>query len=149
MIKSFRGKLASGSSDVIRLSTNNGLTGYKIKKVETISTDPGAYDEENIFKLFSVEELDATGVPVINGQLDFNSPTLLGAVFFQTGTAATKTASTVIVFDNVVINQDLHITAIDVGGSTRAINYYIELEQVKLDLNEATVATLKDMRGRE
>ena len=66
MIKSFRGKLASGSSDVIRLSTNNGLTGYKIKKVETISTDPGAYDEENIFKLFSVEELDATGVPVIN-----------------------------------------------------------------------------------
>ena len=127
MIKSFRGKLASGSSDVIRLSTNNGLTGYKIKKVETISTDPGAYDEENIFKLFSVEELDATGVPVINGQLDFNSPTLLGAVFFQTGTAATKTASTVIVFDNVVINQDLHITAIDVGGSTRAINYYIEL----------------------
>ena len=149
MIKSFRGKLASGSSDVIRLSTNNGLTGYKIKKVETISTDPGAYDEENIFKLFSVEELDATGVPVINGQLDFNSPTLLGAVFFQTGTAATKTASTVIVFDNVVINQDLHITAIDVGGSTRAINYYIELEQVKLDINEATVATLKDMRGRE
>ena len=149
MIKSFRGKLASGSSDVIRLSTNNGLTGYKIKKVETISTDPGAYDEENIFKLFSVEELDATGVPVINGQLDFNSPTLLGAVFFQTGPAATKTASTVIVFDNVVINQDLHITAIDVGGSTRAINYYIELEQVKLDINEATVATLKDMRGRE
>ena len=31
------------------------------------------------------------------------------------------------------------------GGS----NYYIELEQIKLDLNEATVATLKDMRGRE
>jgi hypothetical protein len=29
------------------------------------------------------------------------------------------------------------------------MNYYLELEQVKLDLNEATVATLKDMRGRE
>jgi hypothetical protein len=29
------------------------------------------------------------------------------------------------------------------------MNYYIELEKVKLDLNEATVATLKDMRGRE
>ena len=27
------------------------------------------------------------------------------------------------------------------------VNYYIELEQVKLDLSEATVATLKDMRG--
>ena len=29
----------------------------------------------------------------------------------------------------------------------KTMNYYIELEQVKLDLNEATVATLKDMRG--
>jgi hypothetical protein len=28
-------------------------------------------------------------------------------------------------------------------------NYYLELEQIKLDLNQSTVATLKDMRGRE
>ena len=34
----------------------------------------------------------------------------------------------------------------DIGGSEKN-NYYIELEQVKLDLNEATVATLKDMRA--
>jgi len=27
------------------------------------------------------------------------------------------------------------------------MNYYIELEQVKLDLNENTVATLKDIRN--
>ena len=56
------------------------------------------------------------------------------------------TFNTAVVFDNVKFNQDIYITHQDeaVGQS---FNYYLELEQVKLDLNEATVATLKDMRA--
>ena len=32
---------------------------------------------------------------------------------------------------------------------TGLVNYYIELEQMKLDLSENTVATLKDIRNIE
>ena len=53
-----------------------------------------------------------------------------------------------IIIDSAKFNQDIYITHADVASSNK-VNYYLELEQVKLDLNEATVATLKDMRGRE
>ena len=39
MIKSFRGKLADGGQDRIRLSTNDGLTGYKITKFELLPAE--------------------------------------------------------------------------------------------------------------
>ena len=40
----------------------------------------------------------------------------------------------------------MYITHSEVNGSA-ACNYYIELEQVKLDLGQNTVATLKDIRN--
>jgi len=46
----------------------------------------------------------------------------------------------------MVVNQDIYITHIDTNGAIPC-NYYIELEQVKLDLSENTVATLKDIRN--
>ena len=49
------------------------------------------------------------------------------------------------IFDNTIVNQDIYITHSDIVGTTPC-NYYLELEQVKLDLNENTVATLKDIR---
>ena len=142
-IKSFRGKIVSSGIDTIALHTNNGSTGYRIKKIQTFPVTPGAYDEENILKVYSIPQTTA------NDTVDFSDNTLLAASFLQTGTAATKTANTEVVFDNITFNQDIYITAIDVGGSTRPINYYIELEVVKLDLGENTVATLKDIRNIE
>ena len=48
----------------------------------------------------------------------------------------------------MIFNQDIYVTHKDVAvGQT--VNYYIELEQIKLDLNENTVATLKDIRNIE
>ena len=34
------------------------------------------------------------------------------------------------------------------GAGTSGVNYYIELEQIKLDIGESTVATLKDIRNQ-
>ena len=50
------------------------------------------------------------------------------------------------VFDNVTINQDIFVTCKDSQGVGGA-NYYIELEQFRLDLGENTVATLKNIRN--
>ena len=46
----------------------------------------------------------------------------------------------------MTFNQDIYVTHTDVLGAG-ACNYYIELEQFKLDLSENTVATLKDIRN--
>ena len=46
----------------------------------------------------------------------------------------------------MVFNQDIYIAHKDYN-SGEEINYHLELEQIRLDLNEATVATLKDMRA--
>ena len=35
----------------------------------------------------------------------------------------------------------------EISGTQQKMNYYIELEQVSLDLTENTVATLKDIRN--
>jgi len=87
-------------------------------------------------------------VTPVTTTVNFDNPLLL-AVAYSSGDSASVTAvQETVIFDNVKFNQDIYITHVEQSGS-QACNYYIELEQVKLDLNEATVATLKDMRGRE
>ena len=149
MIKTFKGQSASDSIVRIRLSTNKGLKGYKIKKFQLISPSPGTNTCELVAKAYSIEPpLDADGTPTNPGIINFNDPTLMGVSYFAI--AATSFESTTeVVFDNTTINQDMFITCFDNSGNTIALNYYVELEQVTLDVNEATVATLKDMRGRE
>lgn len=143
MNKSFRGLLADGDTERIRLSTKNGLTGYQINKFQTIQEDPGT-QTEHVVKIFSVEP----GTPT--DKINFNDPTLLAVSYLNAGPSASSAtvANEIIVFDNMVINQDIFVTCKVITGSDEA-NYYLELEQMKLDVNEATVATLKDMRGRE
>jgi len=143
MIKSFRGQLADGGQDTIRLSTNNGLTGYRIKKFQVIDDEPGEYEVEIVAKLYTTEQ------GTINNTINFADPGLLGVVFYANQGNQAIVSSEVVIFDSVAINQDIFVTASETPGSGAKINYYLELEQIKLDLNEATVATLKDMRGRE
>ena len=142
MIKTFRGLLADGDQATIRLSTNQGLIGYKIVKFQLIANAPGTVNYEHIVQIFS-EKQDA-----VDGIINFDSPLLLASAYLEGGTSTTNTDNVSVIFDNRIINQDIYVTHSDVEG-TNKVNYYIELEQLKLNLNEATVATLKDMRGRE
>jgi hypothetical protein len=142
MIKSFRGKLADGESTRIKLSTNQGLVGYVMKKFQILQITPGAALVEGVMKVYTVPQT------TVNATIDFTDPTLLAAAFQADYNTTASTINEVIIFDNTVVNQDIYVTFSDASvGET--MNYYIELEQVKLDRNEATVATLKDMRGRE
>mgnify|MGYP003628483199 FL=1 len=52
MIKSFRGVLADGGQDRIRLSTKDGLTGYKVVKFQTMSVSPGLEQHESVTQIF-------------------------------------------------------------------------------------------------
>ena len=72
---------------------------------------------------------------------------MLAAGYLEGNASNQYTDGSNVIFDSEVFNQDITLTSIDNDGDTEEVNYYMELEQVKLDLSENTVATLKDIRN--
>ena len=145
MIKSFRGQLADDEIRSIRISTNNGMTGYRVVKFELFPSNPGSDAQESVVKVFTIKQTDTS----ISSTVDFSDQTLLAAGYLALNSAAYYGNDYITIFDHVIVNQDLTITHKNpTTGINAAVNYYIELEQVKLDLNENTVATLKDIRNQ-
>ena len=140
MIKTFRGLLADGGQVTIRLSTIRGEVGYRIKKFQAIPQNPGGAAVECTVKAFTVEQDAATAT------VNFDNSELLGVAYVAINSDNVGIYTETVIFDAVEFNQDIFITHADAKGS-ESCNYYLELEQVKLNLNEAAVATLKDMRG--
>ena len=144
-IKSFRGLIADDSVDTITLHTNTGSTGYKIKKLQIITNTPGAgSDYESCIKIYKIPQTVAS----VDGVVDFSDNTLLAVAYMSGDSASVTAVQETIIFDNEIFNQDIFITHKESSGS-QACNYYIELEIIKLDLTENTVATLKDIRNIE
>jgi len=142
MIKTFRGLIVDGAQDTIVLHTNNGSTGYRVVKFEGMPNTPGAVSQESVLKIYSVAQTTFDNV------VDFSNNTLLGVLFVKQGAGDEQTSYHTVFFDNMIFNQDIYITHKDTS-SGESCNYYIELEQVKLDLSESTVATLKDIRNEK
>ena len=141
-IKSFRGKIADLASETIHLHTNDGSIGYVIKRFELMSTQPGAVDGEHVVQIFTIPKTDTS----LYDNVDFSDQTLLASGYISTDTSEVNADSRTIIFDTMTFNQDIYVTHADVKGAL-PVNYHIELEQMKLDLNENTVATLKDIRN--
>ena len=138
-IKSFRGQLGHDKRETIHLSTKDGSTGYKIKKLELMQADANE-NVEATFKVYSIPQTTSSG------EANFEDQTLIAAGMYWASTSQANVHESIITFDNVTFNQDIYLTMYDYGFAA-ALNYYIELELVKLDLNENTVATLKDIRN--
>ena len=143
-IKSFRGKIGAGITNVqtISLHTNDGSIGYRIKKFELIAEKPATTDFKHVVKIYKVPQSE------VNGTIDFSDNTLLAVGFTKGDVEEYQAGYDNIIFDNETFNQDIYITAIEAKGNLEC-NYYIELEMVKLALDENTVATLKDIRNLE
>jgi len=144
MIKTFRGLLADGGQDTINLHTNDGKTGYRVVKFQIMPHKFGTSgrDYESVVKIYKVEQAS------VDGDVDFSDQTLLGAAVAGGNADMTQYNTTpVIFFDNEIFNQDIYLTHQEKDGS-ESINYYIELEQMSLDLNESTVATLQSIRSK-
>jgi hypothetical protein len=138
-MKSFKGKLADGEQEEISLSTNNGLTGYEITKFQVMPTDANI-DVESVVKIYSVQETTVTD------QIDFSESTLLAASIIRAGSGVTQPLTVTTIFDNIKFNQDVFVTLKN-SSYTAEINYYIEMKQSDLSLDEQTVATLKNIRN--
>ena len=139
-IKTFRGLIADGTQDIIVLHTNDGSMGYRIVKFEMMANKPGTETIESVIKIYKIEQ------SVIDNTVDFSDNTLLGAGYYSDSANENYGWKGTVSFDNEVFNQDIYVTHHETANSY-GMNYYIELEQIKLDLSENTVATLKDIRN--
>jgi hypothetical protein len=143
-IKSFRGNIAQDGQDTIILHTNDGSVGYRIVKFEIMSSNFGhsSYEVESTVKIFKIKQTS------VGSSVDFSDNTLLAAGQIGiSGDPATYGSAKIIIFDNEIFNQDIYVTHKNQHSDAAAVNYYIELEQMKLDLQQNTMATLKDIRN--
>jgi len=141
--KTFRGKITSETTDTIVLHTNKGSTGYRIKKFEIIVSNPFVAQSKGVVKIYTVPQTTEDAL------IDFSDNTLIAvSTYHDQPVAEDMSASKTIIFDNAVFNQDIYLTAKDLGvAQVSEFSYQLELETVTLDLNENTVATLKDIRN--
>ena len=139
VVKTYRGLLADGGQDRIRLSTIKGKVGYRIAKFQIISETPSTAAPESIVKIFRKEQSSATAL------INFTDSDLLGAAYYSGADVPSQPQDIIIVFDKEIFNQDIFITHLDNDASVN-MNYYLELEVIPLDDAGAEYTTLKDMR---
>jgi len=143
MIKTYRGLIANGAQDILPLHTPDGKTGYRIVKFEVMPNNPGASFYENVVKIYKTLQTS------IDGLIDFSDNALLAAAYIEGDNNNIYRDGIIVTFDTEIFNQDIYITNNDATGQAKPVNYYIELEQIKLTEQEALVAIVKDLREEQ
>ena len=147
IIKTFKGKIPIGVQEKIHLSTADGLTGYKIKEFKIISSTPGTGTNELVGKIYLTDQTNN-----ITNTIDFNETDLIAASFSHvgesTGTTVSNSFSETIIVDPETFNQDIFVYITDVHGGAIPANFFIKLEQFKIDLTTSTYHTLKNIRSK-
>ena len=136
-IKTFRGKLADASFSTIHLAGGESAEGYRIVKLELMPEEPGGTTSESVVQIFTVPQT------VASPTMDFTDDTLLAAAFMATSDSHVYPVKDIVIFDHDVVNQDLYITHQNTGGTTAPVNYYLELEQIKMSKGEEAVVNFK------
>jgi hypothetical protein len=141
VIKTFRGSLDDGEQEEINLRTNKGDIGYKIVKFEILPFAPGSTLVELVAKVYTELQTAVTGL------VNFSDLTNLAVAVYAQHPDTFAPGFTPVIFDNVFVNQNIYVT-MDDSQNNAGGNYYLELEQFKLNENEATMATLQSIRSR-
>ena len=140
-IVTFRNRIPIGEQEKLNLKTIKGKVGYKIKKFQAIAGRPGTDSGELVVKVYAKSQLGD-----INPLVDFSESDLLAVAFYKSHANNVYATSETIIFDNVVVNQNVFITMTDAEGGTDPGNYYIEFETMNISDIEATQLTLKNIR---
>jgi len=138
---SFKGQIAMGLEDRIRLQTLTGKTGYQIKEFKIMGQTPGDATSEYIAQIYSKDG------QAIGNLVNFTNDALLAVCYTSTTSSGNSVYFETVIFDNQVFNQNIFVQITDVSGGTVPCNYYIELETIALSDVEATQLTLKNLRN--
>ena len=138
IIKTFRGKLTDGGQDKIYLAGGEPDIGYRLIKFQMINDIPGTLDFENVLKIYKTKQ------DPVDGVVDFTDDSLLAAAFTSgDATANNYPEDQTVVFDRIVVNQDLYVTNKEVSGNASLQNYYLEFEEVKMSGSEQAVVNFE------
>ena len=141
-ILSYKGLLADEGRETILLSTRQGEVGYRIVRLALMPNNLNS-NQEACFKIYKTPQATATF------EFDFSDNTLIGAAYYTAPSSAdTHSEDLNVIFDQEIFNQDIYLTHKN-NDAGIGINYYLELEVIKLDESEAMVATLKDLRNNQ
>ena len=144
MIKTFRGTLADGGQERIRLKTMKGKVGYRINKFQIIQETVSTQSSESLVQIWTKKR---TSVPTSAATVNFTDPDLLAVAYLtHNDNSAYGITNDIIIFDNEMFNQDVYITHTD-NQQSYACNYYLELEAITLDDKAAEYTTMKNLRG--
>jgi len=139
-IKTFRGTMQDGDTHRIVLHTKTGRIGYRIVKFQIIGDSPVLENQESVIKIYKVDD------KTVDATINFSDNTLLGVGVWSSHSSATNYPEDMtIIFEAEIFNQDIYLT--HSSPTPRACNYFIELEQLILDSDESTMATLKNMKN--
>ena len=138
-IKTYKGQLPIGEQEKIHLSTNDGLTGYRIRDFKIVISDTSTATYALVAQVFLT---DQTGK--ITATIDFSKSDLIAAIFQDSQQSYFN--KEVVILDKETFNQDIFITMDDATSATTPGNYYLELETMDLSDIETTKLTLQCIR---
>jgi len=124
---SFRGFLASGAQQRIRIQGATGTVAWRITKFELMGTTPGANSPEHVAKIYREEQTSITGT------VDFRQDELLAVALWHKSSNIQYPTTDDVIFDNVLFVRNIYVSQIDIAsGVLGDCNYYVELEEVKV-----------------
>ena len=139
VVKTFRGQLADGGQDRIRLQTIKGKVGYRIVSFQVMGEKMGTDNYEAVLSIYKTNSAPSSTV-------NFTDSDLLAAAFFSANATANNYPEDIhVIFDKEIFNQDIFVNYVAANHSN-PMNYYLELEVIPLDDAGAEYTTLKDMR---
>ena len=140
-IKTFRGQLNDGEEKKLFLARNDGRVGYRIKEFRIIPNKPVTSANECVMQIWK------TKPAAVSNEIDFSDQRLMGIGVYSNQTDTTYYPDDmIIIFDDIVVNQDIYITHNNASGS-EPCNYQLHLEEIQLSRSEATLSTLRDIRN--
>ena len=124
-IHSFRGLLADGEQDKIGIQGSVGAVAWRITKFQVIGSAPGAAYYEATTTI-TREEINT---PLAT--IDLEDDNILAVAFYAGNAAAFNyPTSQIIIFDNALFVRNIWVSLNDLQSNS--MNYYIELEEVKV-----------------
>lgn len=128
-VHSFRGLLTDGDQRKIRIQGPVGAIAWRVTKFQLFPSAPGTANYEATVQIWREEQ---TSVSTDTADVNFTSDELLGAALYiaDAGFAGNNNKTTS-VFDNELFSRNIYVTHTGTSGSS-PINYYIELEEVKV-----------------
>jgi len=128
-VHSFRGILADGGQDKIRIQGPVGNIAWRITKFEVMPNYPGGATQESICQVWREEQLSLV---TSSATINFENDELLAAAYYvQYGLPAAGQNTAIVTFDNALFVRNIWVTHTD-NDSAALINYYIELEEIKV-----------------